>query len=171
MTTLSELFKNYSYMLGDEVRQLLEDSQSAQNDAIQAKIDALTGADSQMNTFLDQLRVLLDSDSQSAGYQQGLNIFETIAARVSALNSAIASTNGDVTALGNTITQFGIDLSALLARIVSLEGVTAVLRTDVDAAHTKVDGVITAIAEAAGGIVGYMNELRAGLRGTARPGN
>jgi chromosome segregation ATPase len=171
MTTLAQFFAEYSNLLGDAVRTNLEASQAAQSAAIQAQIDTLTGADSNVNAFLDQLRTLLDSDSQSVGYQQGLNLFETIAARVSELNAAIAATNGDVTTISNAVTQFGVDLASLLARVVALESATAVLRTDVDGAHTKADGITAALTAAAGGITAYLAEFVAGLNGTARPGN
>jgi chromosome segregation ATPase len=169
--TLAEFFADYSHLLGDAVRTNLEASQAAQSAAIQAQIDTLTGADSNVNAFLSQLRELLDSDSQSVGYQQGLNLFETIAQRVSELNAAIAATNGDVTTIGATVTQFGLDLASLLARVVALEASTAVLRTDVDSAHTKADGITAALTAAAGGITAYLAEFVAGLNGTARPGN
>lgn len=171
MTTLAEFFTTYSNELGAAVRTNLEASQAAQSAAIQAQIDTLTGADSNVNAFLEQLRVLLDSDSQSVGYQQGLNLFETIAQRVTELNTAIAATNGDVVTVTNAVTQFGLDLASLLARVVALEASTAVLRTDVDAAHTKADNLTAAITAAAGGLTSYLAEFVAGLNGTARPGN
>jgi chromosome segregation ATPase len=171
MTTLAEFFAEYSHLLGDAINTKLADSQAAQDAAIQAQIATLTGADSNVNAFLDQLRTLLDSDSQSVGYQQGMNLFETIAQRVSELNAAIAATNGNVTAISNSVTQFGIDLASLLARVVALESATAVLRTDVDSAHAKADGITAAITAAAGGLTAYLAEFVAGLNGTARPGN
>lgn len=171
MTTLAEFFAEYSHLLGAEIRTNLEASQAAQDAAIQAQIATLTGADANVNAFLEQLRVLLDSDSQSVGYQQGLNLFETIAARVSDLNAAIAATNGDVAAITTTVTQFGVSLADLLARVVALESATAVLRTDVDGAHAKADSLTAQITAAIGGLQANLAEFVAGLNGTARPGN
>ena len=171
MTTLAEFFAEYSHLLGTEINTKLAASQAAQDTAIQARIDTLTGADSNVNAFLDQLRTLLDSDSQSVGYQQGLNLFETIAARVSELNTAIAATNGNVTAVSNAVTAFGVSLSDLLARVIALEASAAVLRTDVDGAHAKADGLTAQITAAIGGLQANLAEFVAGLNGTARPGN
>lgn len=171
MTTLAEFFAEYSHLLGTEINTKLAASQAAQDAAIQAQIDTLTGADSNVNAFLEQLRVLLDSDSQSVGYQQGLNLFETIAARVSELNAAIAATNGDVVTVSNAVTAFGVSLADLLARVVALEASTAVLRTDVDGAHAKAGSLTAAITAAIGGLQANLAEFVAGLNGTARPGN
>ena len=171
MTTLAEFFAEYSNELGAAVRANLEASQAAQSAAIKAQIDTLTGADSNVNAFLDQLRTLLDSDPESPGYQQGLNLFETIAQRVTTLNIAIAATNGDVAAITATVTQFGASLADLLARVAALEESTAVLRTDVDGAHAKADGLTAQITAAIGGLQANLAEFVAGLNGTARPGN
>ena len=171
MTTLAQFFAEYSNLLGDAVRTNLEASQAAQSAAIKAQIDTLTGTDSNVNAFLDQLRTLLDSDSQSVGYQQGMNLFETIAQRVSELNAAIAATNGDVVTISNAVTAFGVSLADLLARVVALEASTAVLRTDVDGAHAKADSLTAAITAAIGGLQANLAEFVAGLNGTARPGN
>lgn len=166
---LIEFFRKYSNLSGLEINARISEITTEMWTQIDAKFALLTGEDSKMNEFLAQLRDLLDSDPNTPGYQQGLNLFQTLAARVSELNQAIAATNGSVSAINTAVTNVASDLADLLRRVGDLEGVTAVLRTDIDAVKTVADGVVGALAAIAGDLQAQMVALRAGLRGEPQP--
>lgn len=167
--TLTEFFRQYSHLAGEEIRAQLEANSVELMADVDAKIAALTGADSNINAFLDQVRSLLDADTGTEGYQQGVNLFDHIAGKYAALTASLGTTNSTVATLNSSVADFMVDLSALMARVSTLEGATAVLRSDVDAVKVTADGIVGSLASAFADISNQMAALRAGLRGEAQP--
>lgn len=165
-TTLVDFLNQYAYTASDAVRVELDERQIAILGEVDNRIAALTGADSAITAFIDQVKLLTDAVPGTPEFDQGQNLYTLIAEKYALVNSSVSTISGIVDGLVTQVTGIAQDLAALALRVTNMETRTASLEVGFGALNVSFSGELANLSNGMSAVVG---NFRAGLKGLASP--
>lgn len=167
--TLFLFLQNYAAATGADIRDFIDQKGYALLADVDARINTLTGQDVAINAFLDKIKLLTDAVPGTPEFDEGSNLFTLISTKFAEAIAAAGTAGTAAASAAAAVAQVVVDLSALAARVLSLESESTQARSDINGLRTNVDSLLGELTVLSAGAASVFASFTNALRGTTAP--